>query len=84
MTNSTKLEAKETTYTTAQRDIIASTSSKSWENSIVNLYLCITPEIGCTIETKYKTNHNDISLCRGTISKKRREEDGKEILLIAH
>jgi len=64
MTTSAKLEAKYTTYTAAEGDIIAPTSSKSWENSIVKLYLCISQEIGCTIETEYKTNHNNMALRR--------------------
>ena len=72
MINTTKLEARNTTYTTAQKDSIAPTSSKRQENSIVKLYLCSGQEIGCTIETEDKTDYNNMALRR--VQEARREE----------
>jgi hypothetical protein len=45
-------------------------------NNVVKLCLCINQEIGHTIETEYKTDHNNMALRR--VQEARREEEKME------
>jgi hypothetical protein len=76
MINTTKLEARKQPTPLHKKILLHQQVQRAERNSIVKLYLCISQEIGCTIETEYKTDHNNMALRR--VQEARREEEKME------
>jgi hypothetical protein len=76
MINSTKLEVRKPPTPLHKKILLYQQVQSAERNSIVKLDLCISQEIGCTIEIGYKTDHNNVALRR--VQEARREEEKME------